>query len=132
MIGPSHLKFTCWISGKPVPKKRVRFGKAAYTPKSQRAAEDRFKKKAWKFVEEQGWIGHPWEGPVSMRVYFLYNKPKDYNMAGDIDNLLKTVMDGLQPLLFKDDRQVTLIDRIVKARHSKQGTFVVVNFHTES
>ena len=66
-----------------------------------------------------------------MRVYFLYSQPKDYNRAGDIDNLLKTVMDGLQPLLFKDDRQVVLIDRIVKARASRQGTFVVVNFHYE-
>lgn len=133
-LGSPHLTFSCWVPGKPVPKQRARFdsrkakGKRGFTPEATRKAEERFQQAAFLWMERNGRVGKLWDGPVSLRAYFLYS-PADWKRGhGDYDNLVKVVTDGLQAVLFDDDRNVMLVERIVVAPWSrKSGTFVVVN-----
>jgi Holliday junction resolvase RusA-like endonuclease len=52
-------------------------------------------------------------GPVSLCIEFYFSKPKSApkkrrypTVKPDIDNLLKTVLDAMNGLVFKDDKQV--------------------------
>ncbi len=85
------------VAGEPVPKGRPRFNRATgkpYTPRETVAYEDMVATYAMK-------QGQRFEGPVSVTVTFKC-KPR-----GDIDNLAKAVLDGLQKgRLLADDSQV--------------------------
>ena len=93
------------IKGKPVPKKRPRTVRSGgrtrtYTPKVTKDAEERIRMIAWAEMKKQG-IGII-TGDVSAEICFYGANP-----AADIDNLLKTVLDGLNGTAFADDKQVT-------------------------
>lgn len=132
-LGSPRLTFSCWVPGKPVPKQRAQFdsrkgrGKRGFTPESTRRAEERFQQAAYLWMDRHDRVGRMWDGPVSIRAYFLYSQADWKRGHGDFDNLSKTVTDGLQRVLFEDDRNVVLVERIVVAPWSrKSGTFVVV------
>ncbi len=82
------------IPGAPVPKGRPRRGRHGfYTPQRTQAAEGAI---AWEAVA----AGAKFAGPVRVEVDF-------YGGRGDIDNLAKTVLDGLQKGgLLENDSQV--------------------------
>lgn len=112
------------VYGKPQGKGRPRYttrgGRViAYTPMSTKAYEDKIRQ-AWK--EQDGrTFGF---GPMAMILKAYYPIPartkraeRDAMLAGqipvtnkpDLDNVLKSVMDALTGLAYKDDRQVTTI-----------------------
>ena len=84
------------IPGTPVPKGRPRFGKGhAYTPAKTREAEERVRAAA-----RNAGIRKPAEGLVSVTAVF-YGAERS-----DVDNLAKLILDSLNKLAWRDDRQV--------------------------
>lgn len=86
------------VDGNPIPKGRPRFGSGhTFTPKKTKDAEQ-----AIYIAALQARI-RPLSANISMSITF-YLSPKSH--AADIDNLAKTVLDGLNGTAYKDDKQV--------------------------
>ena len=96
------------IPGKPQAKQRPRHGKGfTYTPKET--------------VQFENWVRlcfrqakqEKLDGALSAEIVFIYKKPKtskkDYPARSDIDNCIKSVIDGLQGLAFDNDNQIVEI-----------------------
>lgn len=91
------------VPGEPVPKGRhqvlLRPGRRPhiYTPKETMQYEKTVK---WHARDE--WRSKPnTERGLEVRILFARHKK-----AGDLDNLVKSVLDGLNGIVFADDRQV--------------------------
>lgn len=91
--GGKKVKFE--IPGRPVPKQRPRFGKHGnvYTPKETRDYE------ALVEVIAKQHFQAPFAGKVAVRIEVSGN-------GGDLDNVAKSILDGLTGVAFKDDKQV--------------------------
>jgi Holliday junction resolvase RusA-like endonuclease len=108
-------KFEFVIPGKPYPLKRPRrasFG-GMFDPKENTEA------KALVAQIARLAIRRPIEGPVVLCATFLFERPKSHygkslkasapifhTQRPDVDNLIKTVLDGLNGIAWKDDAQV--------------------------
>jgi len=98
----------------PQPKSRPRFaskGKRvyAYTDKKTRVFEKDIKAMA---VEQ--YKGAPLLGPLKIEVTFFIKPPRTVkrshpHVKPDIDNLLKSLMDPLNGIVYKDDAQVVTV-----------------------
>lgn len=91
-----HVQF---IEGKPVAKQRPRVTReGTYTPKATRDWED--------YVGFT-YTGPHFDGPVQVVLLFLLpdHRPRD------LDNLCKSVLDGLNGIAWDDDKQVTLLHK---------------------
>jgi crossover junction endodeoxyribonuclease RusA len=128
-----HLCFIAW--SKPVPKARPRFCKnGAYTDKRTSEAEDLF---AWAFNQAKQSekargmdLRFPWEGPIEIELVFGFlraktNRHVHHITHPDIDNLAKTVLDGLNGLAYCDDRQIRSL-KVSKIYAEKEGTIVII------
>lgn len=102
-------KHTIVINQKPKAKGRPRAGKyGMYTDKATREYEQAIKDA---YVANGGPL---FEGPVSMSVTFTKDKititlneiDAISSLRGDIDNYVKSIMDGLNGVAYKDDGQV--------------------------
>ena len=104
---------TIVIPAKAVPKARPRKGKHGfYTPNTTQHFEDFVKMVAYQQFD------HPITEPVELEITFKMPRPKrmmwkrkpmpEVPCANqpDLDNLEKSVLDGLQGVAFLDDRQV--------------------------
>lgn len=107
------------VNGEPVPKARPRHTKSGhtYTPATTRDFEAKVRDA---FI--QGYPGeYPSTKPIAMNIEFGTALPKSYPKgdkrlanAGrlrptkkpDIDNLIKSVLDGLNQVAYQDDKQV--------------------------
>lgn len=103
------------IPGKPYPLKRARrmqFG-GMFDPKENVEA-----KKLVAAIAKQV-ITKPVEGPVCLSAVFCFERPKSHygktlkasapvyhTQRPDVDNLIKTVLDGLNKIAWNDDAQV--------------------------
>lgn len=101
------------IAGRPIPKGRPRLGRKGrvFTPATTQAFEA---------AVREAYDGPLFEGPVAIELTFhtdhtqvtireeLYGSP----LRGDIDNYIKSVMDGLQNVAYKNDRQVMRLDAV--------------------
>ena len=95
---PGRMKVTFAVQGPPVPLARPRFGKGrVYTPKRSQQHKTRIGYAALA-VRPQGWQR---KGAYRVQADFYVLKGR-----GDVDNYLKCVLDGLQGVLFNDDRDV--------------------------
>lgn len=116
------LTFT--VSGKPLPKQRPRTvrtknGKSrTYTPKKTLDAEERIRMIAW--AEMQKNKVKKFTDPVGVAISFIGANP-----SADIDNLMKTVLDGMNGTVFEDDRQV--VDCQISKRNTKLNPRTVVS-----
>jgi len=98
----SKVRFT--VLGRPVPKKRPRLGirgrKAyIYTPPETKTYEQLIKLVSRKAVRR------PLTGPLSVKMKVFVKKQK-----GDLDNIIKTVLDGMNMAVYVDDSQIRKID----------------------
>ena len=112
------MRLTIWVSGKPVPKGRPRFGRGrTYTPKTTRDYEARVSETAQEALQGAG-IART-GGRVAVVVTALYGVPKSYRgkqrtdallgmsyPSADADNVLKSALDGMNNVVYEDDRQV--------------------------
>lgn len=109
------------VEGRPVAKARPRATRrgVVYTPKTTQVAEARIREA---FFDAYGDHFKPLECPVGVSVDFYFSQPKGVSMkqkeaqAGkprakkpDVDNLIKTVLDALNGVVWKDDNQVVSI-----------------------
>lgn len=86
------------IPGRQIPKARPRFGRGGkvYTPRKTRQYE-----------ELVGWyakqcIPEPFTGDIQLHIKVYVRN----NVFPDIDNIAKAIMDGLNGVAYKDDKQV--------------------------
>ncbi len=101
------------VEGKPVPKARARVvtkGKRrfAFTPKKVKEWETIVKKEAEKHFEM------PFALPVMVSLTFYLHRPKTRRLdfwvstTPDLDNLEKSVLDGLNEVAYTDDKLVVM------------------------
>lgn len=89
-----------FVPGQPVPKGRPRMGKGGcYTP--QRTKD--YEKRVWVHAKKAGC--RKLSGSVHLELFFHMNRPS----RADVDNLAKSVLDGLNGVLYNDDRQITTL-----------------------
>lgn len=133
-----------FIPGEPVAKARPRVTISkytnkphAFTPKKTEQAE-RAIRNAW--IAKHG--RDPVTGPLSIRITFLYEVPKSWPKwkrdqaerytlpkitRPDTDNLVKTVMDALNGIAYKDDSVVyEILARKKYAPAGENGTQVII------
>ena len=105
------------VLGKPIAKGRPRLSRQghAFTPTTTRNAEARFLRTARRHAPTD-----PWKGNVHIKIVFIFAHPKATPKAikdeanyrrkkPDLDNLVKLVMDSMEPF-FIDDAQVVSIE----------------------
>jgi Holliday junction resolvase RusA-like endonuclease len=107
MPSKQNPEYSFVVDGRPIAKQRPRMTRRgkAYTPERTMQAQDRVR---------EAYQGPCYEGPVAVECDFYPSETvitirpfaHSSKLRGDIDNYLKTVLDGLQPVAFVDDRQV--------------------------
>lgn len=111
---------TMTVPGQPVPKARPRIGANGhvYTPAATRQAEG-----------QVGWAARsalrgcrPSTAPMSITVAFHVRDRR----RRDVDNLLKTVLDGLNGIAWADDSQVVHADVWVFVNRDNPHTEITV------
>jgi len=92
--------YTIVVRGKPVPKERPRRGKYGnmYTPEKTKEYEKLIANNARMVIPE------PLKGNVRIEIKLYTRK-----VTGDLDNYIKTILDGLNSVAYDDDKQVTTI-----------------------
>lgn len=115
------VSFTFFVEGTPVPKARSRVtvqgGRIrSYTPKASRDWEEVVGVAARQAVQRMPAVQ---DHPVAVHIRFFFHPPKSWSEKkrkehhgwpahgrADIDNLAKSVLDGLQGIAYRNDRQV--------------------------
>ena len=131
------MKSVLKVNIKPHPKVRPRFYKGvAYNPKSNKDYEELISSsyliQGNKYFEENF---------IKIKMLFEFEVPKSYNQKkrsealrgslrpskNDLDNLVKSVLDGLNGVAFKDDRQVYIIEAEKKFAEQNCITITIQN-----
>ena len=101
----------------PVPKARPRLTRKGhvYTPRKTKVFEQAVSMHTKASLIQHG-ISHPLNTGISLEVEFVFDRPKRFpkskperqlkSSRPDLDNLIKSLSDGLQGVLFKDDGQI--------------------------
>jgi len=126
------MKVTIEVSGAPIAKGRPRAGTTKtgkvylYTPTRTKDFEYKIRQRAEQEFKK------PMQGPVSLTIIFLLPRPKTLYWKTkpmpmipcpkqpDIDNLVKSVTDGLNGVAFLDDNQITILHSY-KRYHAGDG-----------
>jgi Holliday junction resolvase RusA-like endonuclease len=129
------------IDGKPNAKERPYFstknGKVrVFTPSKTSNFENYVKQVASPFFH------YPIQGPIELSIKFFLPRPKYLiwktkpmpfvysDKRPDIDNLVKSVVDGLKGIAFHDDAQISML-LVTKGYHSgDEGPKTIVNIKT--
>jgi len=132
---------TFTVDGTPVGKQRARYARRGnfvqtYTPEKTRTYESLIKEKA---IEAMG-SSEPLETPVTLYLYIRVPMPKSYSKKRteaclngseqpirkpDASNILKSVEDGMNSVVYKDDSQIVNI-HVTKVYSSQAGVDICV------
>lgn len=127
--------YTDFIAIKPVPKERARNN--FHTPARTREFETFIGLRAAKVMSSLN--RKMCIAPVKVELAFHVPYPKKFNDAyrflssdgliyplkGDIDNLAKSVLDGMNNVVYKDDKQVAHLD-VRRSYEMAQGVYIKV------
>lgn len=118
----NHEAYSLIIDGEPVAKARARSGKYHhYTPEKQVIAE--------RTIADRIKAGRPrrFDGNVAVAIIFY----RSNNHRVDIDNLLKTVLDGItkSKVVWNDDEQVTALVGVSEYDPAYPRTVVAIAPH---
>lgn len=122
------------IPGKPVPKARPRVVNGhAYTPDKTKAFETLV---AAKYKAAGGTVH---DGPVSVTIAVWYQMPKSWpkyrkteqkglphTSKPDLDNVIKSILDGLNGSAWEDDAQVSKVHAVKHWYDGEPVTIVIV------
>lgn len=115
------------VDGRPVPKARPRVARGhAYTPKRTKEYEEIVR------IAYKNAGGTKIEGAVFMRIRAVYKTPKksllchDRTKKPDLDNIAKSIMDGLNGIAYEDDAQVSFL-QIEKVYGEEDFTIIEVS-----
>lgn len=130
------------IPARPVPKARPRRGKYGvfYTPKNTQQFENLVKMVASQCFDK------PLTCPVELYIKFKLPRPQRLmwktkpmpempcDKTPDIDNYIKSVVDGLQGIAFYNDKQIwkLIAEKVYHAGDDKPETIVKVRWKDES
>ena len=97
------------VPGRPVPKQRPRLGRNGnvYTPRQTREYERAVARAGRLFFKS------PYFGPVSLHVHVYLAGVRG---AGDLDNYIKSIQDGLNGIAWRDDRQIVRLKAGITVR----------------
>lgn len=111
------------VDGHPMAKQRARIVNGhAYTPRGTERWERDLHLAFISQINEHGWDIFPLESEVTLYVNFHVA-----GQHGDIDNLLKSVLDAGNNALWKDDAQVmSLRAQIYRCKVSEQHVHLIV------
>lgn len=110
IIEVSQSSITLNIYCKPIPKARPRFSRGhVYTPSQTRVFENQLK-----YIFQKAFPHEPWTNEVSIQCYFYYKGTKKTlnrmkTTRPDLDNLIKSVKDAANGIIYNDDAQVASI-----------------------
>lgn len=90
------------IAGDPIPAARPRFNKVCYQPSRNREYRREVETAAQILMRGRD----PLRGALSVVVKLYRRYEPTSRNYGDVDNHLKALFDGMQGLIFKDDRQI--------------------------
>ena len=130
------------ISGQPQGKGRPRFTRTgkAYTPEKTKEYESRIQAAAWKAMQEAKL--EPTERFVAVDIIAFMEIPKSWpkvkrleaeygvlkpTSKPDLDNIIKSVGDGLENVVYYSDNQVTSIDAKKVYCHPEKGPVLYVS-----
>lgn len=126
------------LSGTPVAKARPRASKTRtgkirmYTPTKSKDFEHQVRKRAEKLFEK------PLVCPIYIEIHFLMPRPKKIiwktkpmprvpcDKRPDLDNLCKSVEDGLNGVAFRDDGQISSMRATKKYHSGDEGPKTVI------
>ena len=113
------------IPGAPVPKERARRGANGhwYTPEKTRVAEEKVV-----VCVKQAMPGLQVDEASTFRLDLVFYLPPypGRRLPPDIDNLLKLILDALNNLVYRDDRQVLEVNMRKKLNSDDPRTVVAV------
>lgn len=143
-----HIKF--FVPGTPVPKGSAKAFYNKRTGKAQVIQTNADRQKPWaSSISYTAMIemdhGKPYAGPIMLSLDFIMPRPKSHYGTGkksaqikdsapeyciskpDADKLLRCVKDALTGVVWNDDSQVVILDKVVKRYESvSRGTGVHV------
>lgn len=115
---------SAWVPGEPVGKGRPRMGRGGrvYTPDATRRAEHAVARAWWAPMIEIDF-------EIAVRVTAYYGRPKDHFLQSgalsakgrrsivpmktpDLDNVVKLVLDALNGVAYRDDKQVQSVEAL--------------------
>lgn len=115
------------VEGRPVPKARPRVARGhAYTPQRTKDYEE-LVRIAYKIAR-----GTKIDGAVYMKIRVVYKAPKkslichNRTKKPDLDNIAKSIMDGLNGIAYEDDSQVSFL-QIEKVYGGEDYTIIEVS-----
>jgi Holliday junction resolvase RusA-like endonuclease len=124
MVSPDEKRQLLFVVfGKPQPKQRARKSKSGhfYTPEETRRYEAAVKGAARLAVRE---LGEAWpldrQYKLTMRCYFPDNRPRD------LDNVIKSVADGMNKVAYQDDRRIRECSAVREIDRSHPRTEVLL------
>lgn len=113
----------------PVPKERARRARNGrfYTPPKTKHFEEDIRRICHFEMSYQ--MQERFEGPLKVSVVFYLNKPKSVKrkfpcVKPDLDNLQKSLLDGMNGIVFIDDAQI--IDVEAKKRYAKKTPSIYI------
>lgn len=113
-----HQVFCVKLPFRALVKQRARFSPkgAVFTPEQTRKYEKLIKTETQKAMLELGLI--PFQYPVEIRAIFAFKGDKKmlptYGKVGDLSNLLKAIEDGMNDVVYLDDRLIVKAEAIKK------------------
>ena len=110
--------FQLFIPGNPVPKGRPRLGKHGnvYTPAKTKSYEEYI---GWKYKEADGIL---FDGEIGIRLIFV----RETKHRVDLDNLIKSILDGLNRVAWDDDSQIIFLEAALTFNKHRPGVNIEI------
>ena len=114
------MRFDCTIAGAPIPWKRARLGEKGnrkrFTPKAMKQHKLIVHTAVCAALHELNHNAHPKKWPMNAQyaVALDFYRRRKVDATPDLDNLIKSVLDACNGVLWNDDSQVVRFERIQK------------------